>query len=382
VYKCFSALTVALWIGLLVGCGGQTTENSSDKITTGYGRKSGSNYVNSVNGTAIFAQMIEASGDSVARAESISPRIDRFERIVWFRDRYEVPNQEAIDALEEWLIDGYDRQLIVVGRDYDSAIEYWSGVVEKASGDASVEARRRLARAKANFQKRRTGTAVERTECDWFVIEPFDYQTATRATGDWSNAFDIENADLKVGTVLQAPEQIPTMDWNDRYTIEVELELDSRPMVTHLSKREFSGGSIYVVSNSSFLTNYGLINHENRRLAQQLIDANPYYGSTLFLETDDSDTRVLTSESGHQTWAWIGKPPLRYMVPHFLMLGIFFCFVLFPIFGRAKRADTDKNPFTFRSHIKAMGKLMASSSNLGFARDKIEKYINRNRKEK
>ena len=68
------------------------------------------------------------------------------------------------------------------------------------------------------------------------------------------------------------------------------------------------------------------------------------------------------------------------MVPHFLMLGIFFCFVLFPIFGRAKRANIEKNPFTFRNHIKAMGKLMASSSNLGFAKDKIEKYINRKEK--
>ena len=367
---------------LMIGCilffvGCTQTTNQPERITTGWGRKVGAEYVNSVNGTAVFAEMMRASGDSVSRAESITPRIERYDRIVWFRDRYEVPTQEVIDTLEAWLANGYNRQLIIVGRDYDSAIEYWSGVLKTAQGKDLMEARRRLAKAKARFQFRRTDWSNTEDSCDWYTLQENDYQTATRVSGDWSTLVVPSKSDLQVGIMLNHGRPDPTVPWDERFQSDVLLRVDSKPMVTLLTKGKLQSGEIYLVSNASFLTNYALANHENRKLAQELIDTKGFDRSTLFLETDPTGAKVSDSEVDQQTWAWITKPPLRYIVPHFLMLGVFFCFVFFPIFGRARKADPEEDHLTFRDHIRAMGKLLSISRDAGYAKDKIDRYTSR-----
>ncbi len=360
---------------LMVGCGKNT--RPPDGITSGYGRKSGAEFVNSLNGTAVFAEMVRASGDTTGRSDSITPRIKKYDQIIWFRDRYESPSQEAIDALVDWLSTGNQCQLIVVGRDSDSAIDYWSKVVATAKGQDLLEARRRLAKIKSRFQRRRTERNTEEDSCAWFSFVENDYQPATRISGDWAKGIDPRKAELKVGMMLEQSTPAPSTPWNKRYQADVLLRLDSQPMVTELTGRGLGDGRILVVSNASFLTNYGLVNRENQKLAQALVDSKRFDRSTLFLETGADGARVSDSEAGHETWAWITKPPLRYIIPHFLMLGVIFCFVLFPIFGRARRADPAEDSSTFRDHIRAMGKLLSVSGNIQFARDKIEKYTNR-----
>lgn len=363
--------------GCLILCLGCSDGRRSDRITTGYGRKAGMEYVNSVNGTAIFAEMTRASGDSVSRAELITPRIERFDRIVWVRDRYEVPSQVVIDALEGWLANGYNRQLVIVGRDYDAAIDYWGGVVQSAQGNDLIEARRRLAMAKSAFQRRRTSWDKTADSCNWFDIEDNDYRPAVGVSGDWSQLIDSSKADLKVGMVLNHGKPDPTVPWDKRYEAEVLLSVDSQPMVTLLTKNNLRSAEIYVISNASFLTNFGLANRENQILAQELIDTKSFDRATLFLETSPDGATVSSVEAGQETWAWITKPPLKYIVPHFLMLGIFFCFVFFPIFGRAKRSDPDEDHATFRDHIRAMGKLMSISKDDEYAKEKVDKYTSR-----
>lgn len=367
----FAIIGCAIW---LAGCG---QNRQSERITTGYGRKAGTEYVNSVNGTAVFAEMMRASGDSISRAEAITPRIERFDRIVWVRDRYEVPTQEAIDALEIWLANGSNRQLIIVGRDYDSAIDYWSGVVKTAQGNDLIEARRRLALAKSNFQRRRTNWLTAEDSCDWYRVEDNDYRPVVKISGDWSRLIDTSKADLKAGMVLKHGKPDPTVPWDERYQAEILFSVDSEPMVTLLTKNKLRSAEIFIVSNASFLTNFALANRENRILAQELIDTKSFDRATLFLETSPDGATVSNSEAGQETWAWITKPPLRYIVPHFLMLGVFFCFVFFPIFGRAKRSDPDEDQATFRDHIRAMGKLMSISRDVGYAKGKVDKYTSR-----
>lgn len=363
----------------LLGCG--TSFSEPERITSGYGRKSGSDFVNSLNGTAVFAEMVRASGATTSRADSITPRIRNVDQIIWFRDRFEPPTQEAIDALLDWVNSGQGRELIVVGRDSDSAIDYWTQVAAAAQGQDKIKARRRLATNNAEFNYRRSSRNLAEVNCAWYSLQENEYQTATRISGDWSTGIDPQKANLKVGIMLDHGTPNPSLSWNKRYQPSVLLEVDEKPMVTVLRPRSDRAGQIVLVSNASFLTNYGLVNRENQKLAQRLIDFTPKNQTTLFLETGSEEVRVSDSETGHETWAWITKPPLRYIIPHFLMLGVLFCFVLFPIFGRARRADPSEDYSTFRDHIRAMGKLMSISGNTQFARSKIDKYINRHQKE-
>lgn len=371
------AVAVGLLLLILVGCG-DSSRQRQQQIQSSYGRKSG----NSLNGTSVLAELIRDSGRSVNRAESITPRINQFERIIWFRDRFETPSPEAIEKLETWLAYGYNRQLIIVGRDYDSAIDYWTSVSQNTTGNARIQARRQLAKAKADFQQRRNGRDLAQDQCDWYWIKKNDFSKAKQFTGEWAEEIDISQADIQVGLMMDPVQPKISTPWRKRLVPSEKLLVDGTPMVTVMSRDDFDGGGIYLVSNASFLTNYGLVNPENRKLAGKLINSQKYNsGATLFLETGANKARISTSNSDHQTWAWITRPPLKYMVPHFLIVGVFFCFVLYPIFGRAKRADPGKDQTTFRDHIRAMGRLLASSGHFSHAQDKLKKYTNRHWKE-
>ncbi len=57
----------------------------------------------------IFAQR----GFTVKRRTKISPRIEKFETIVWFPDDYSCPSEEAIDRHDQMVL-GIDRRLDIV----------------------------------------------------------------------------------------------------------------------------------------------------------------------------------------------------------------------------------------------------------------------------
>ena len=353
---------------LIAGCG-------RSELNTQYGKISGSQGSDSVNGVSILADMFAARGFKVKRRQKISPGISRFGTIVWFPDDYSCPSEKAIEALNSWLDAEKKRTLIYVGRDYDSRIDYLEDVLDSAPANQKEELLRQRAEGKV-FQARRYDISPlywfeeDTTECEWFEKVDYRRRKSTLISGVLSAGVDSGAAELELSTVLK-----PIVSQKSRWEAESQLDADGQPFVFQLTDRTSAfENSLFVISNGSFLLNYALIQKENRQLASNLIDQCDRFEDVLFLESGPRGIDVSDSDTNnHNNWAWIAEPPLRYIVPHFLMWGILFCFVFFPIFGRPKRVKR-RNTSTIRTHVDAMGKLISRSDLPDRATNKIHEY--------
>lgn len=352
-------------------------------LNTEYGKVAGRVGSDSLNGVSVLADMFAQRGFTVKRRSKISPRIEQFDSIVWFPDDYSCPSEEAIEALNAWF-DNYDflgsvRTLIYVGRDYDAQADYLTRVMGSAPIDQREELLRRI--AEARFAQDRQADENEffwldedTTTCEWFEHQPFPRQKTKSLRGPLVGDADPAKTEIEFATILVPTQE--TIDGDGRWTSESWLEADGEGFVLRLTDLYDTDNEsqIFVVSNGSFLLNYALVNSENRKLAGELIDNCDPTGDVLFLESGPNGIEVSDSDTiNHNTWAWIAQPPFRYIVPHFLMWGVLFCFVYFPIFGRPKILRK-RNTSSFRNHVNAMGKLIGRSNLPNRAIEKIRNY--------
>ena len=65
-------------------------------------------------------------------------------------------------------------------------------------------------------------------------------------------------------------------------------------------------GKIIVISNGSFYLTFGLVNHANRRIANELIEQCRDYPTVVFLESGPNGITVSDKDSlNHNSWAWM-----------------------------------------------------------------------------
>ncbi len=384
---------IAATVGLLVtGCSRQPVVPS-----TGYGRISGSGYADSLNGTRAFRNMVIQSGLRVKKVDKLTPRLDRFQNAVWFVDDRRAPTAETVERWEDWLYEGYGRTLVVVGRDFEADVLYWQDMLDRTTDPASRDFYQyRLALAKSRQDRERTRPIVdvgaapaapgssgavpsagpagnEALRCEWYHLETTSEFRGKNFRGPASNVADVRRTAIYCRQWL-APNATA-------YDFEPLLLVDGVPFVYSLSRPEWDGGRIIVVANGAFLLNYPLTNPEHRVLAQMLIDEMPFWGDVVFLESGAEVTIRENDYEMHNQWAWIGNPPLRYIVPHLLLWGVIFSFVIFPIFGRPRRLP--RKPTTrFRDHVEALGKLLKKTGSTDQARRWIEEYHHGARKDR
>src|SRR5580700_7314040 len=86
---------VGLALGSGLGC--------HKDLQTVYGQRKGPGATESVNGTAVFADMFEAAGHHVSSWSSLSPRLDTADCVVWFPDDFNAPSPSVVTWLENWL---------------------------------------------------------------------------------------------------------------------------------------------------------------------------------------------------------------------------------------------------------------------------------------
>jgi hypothetical protein len=371
-----------------MGCGSKT------ELNTEYGKISNQGQTASINGTRALAEMFRQQGLTVSRQLAISPRLHRFQTIIWFPDRRQVPSQEVVDALEEWLDEGYSRTLIYVGRDYEATLNYLEQVRDKTEIENQEEFFRLIAEARVAELKveEDVNQIVSAQQCDWFEQKPASRRKpAKRIRGDLTKGVSAQRVYIEAGDLLLPPKDAE---------VEKLLVVDGQPFVYSIPSFEFSRNQVIVVSNASFLLNYGLTHAENRKLAGNLIRYCDPAGGVVFLESGPGEIPIRTSSDASQPWAWISRPPLRYIVPHVFVWGVLFCFVFFPIYGKAKRflrkpasnrtvqdtasARTSESASagihyhtsttSFRSHIVALGKLLQRSESRSDAITKIRNY--------
>ncbi len=122
-----------------------------------------------------------------------------------------------------------------------------------------------------------------------------------------------------------------------------------------------------MINNGSFLLNYALINVEHRKLAAQLINETAKMsptGTVVFLESaaDGPQIRKDNSlESFNTRWDLLKVQPLGMFLCHLAVLGIIYCFMKWPIFGRPRPGKVG-SLLNFREHFIALGRLLERST--------------------
>ena len=379
-FRTLVLITLAL---CFTGCGAEDVEVI-------YGRRRGVPGKKSLNGTSVLSERFEQEGYYVTSWRRLSPRLDQADIIVWVPDAFEAPSGEQREYLEDWLASRGGRSLVYVGRDFDAEMTYWEKVSKNAPGADVVDINRRLQEAQDRYERERK-SLPDNEYCRWFTIR--DDQPARNINtlqGPWSSGVDGSQCEIELRGRLDIPqpEDVPNdatdaVDETEELLQFRKLLFSGDDVLVARARDDYWGDSeLIVVANSSFLTNLPLVNHEHRKLVNHLLDevedadVDAEDRKVVFLETgsggppisdDDAPPPMPTGFEAFSVW------PLGTILLHVFVLGIIFCFAMFPIFGRPRQLEEDSTA-DFGKHVAALGKLLQRTGNREYADARIQQY--------
>ncbi|HUY87108.1 MAG TPA: hypothetical protein VMV10_00075 [Pirellulales bacterium] len=359
---CYTAVAISLALAL-TGC-----EDGINKI---YGQRGGLG-ADSVNGTAVLANMFQQAGHRVSTTSRLTPRLkERAEVIVWAPDDFSPPKPAVIQWFDEWWLDSPDRLLIYIGRDYDAAPKYWRRVQVGAPAEQLPEIKRRLAKDQSDYLAER-GAGAGSADCEWFSIKRRGKRRKVASlTGDpkWLAGINAKQLDIELrGKCTPAADA------------QVVLASSGDSIVTRQRKH---AGELILVVNGSFLLNLPLVNHEHRKLASKLIAEAGADRRVLFLESGAGGPSVLDEDppdvprNGMEIF---GVKPFSVILLHLAFLGMIFCAARFPIFGRPR--ELAPPPLSdFGRHVWALGQLLQRTQDRAYALGRLLYYQQHVRRE-
>lgn len=340
-------------------------------VDSKYGRREISNYGGSVNGTSVLSDMFEQSGFEVKTTRFLGRLVNRADVVVWFPDDYIVPDARVQTFFLNWLLENPERTLVYVGRNFDAEIAYWNELESRAEPDGAIEYRRREALARSLYDSR-TSDLADTDECPWFEIDRnISPRRATEFAGPWSDGLVAERANIWVGSRIIIPEDAD--DDATSWQSEVLLKSGDEVIAAEISRALWDDSRIVVVNNGSWLLNMPLVNHEHRKLAGRLVQSCRG-DKVVFVESGMGGPQV--AESGprrHHGLEAFTVWPVNVVLLHLTVVGIVYCFAVFPIFGRAKQLPARDNS-DFGSHITALGELLGRAGDENFARRQIAQF--------
>jgi len=370
---------------LLVIVGVLLAGRRDEPLPTVYGRRRGGEAGRSVNGTAVLADMFRARGDTVTTMSRFSPRLDRYDVIIWVPDDFAPPDKEHRERLEEWLSSGSGRTVVYIGRDYNAALDYWERMAPTAPAELASEALHRQAEARAEWEAARSQMPSEEY-ARWFTARRDKKRhKVTELSGPWADGIDASRTDIHVEGRLDVPsyDDMTGPDDLPPETIEPLLKSGDEALVFRLSEPDWTDeddsdpGQIIVVTNGSFLLNYPLVNHENRKLADKLIAAcGEESKKVVFIESTAGGPPNLDKEptgTMPSPLELLKVWPLNVILLHVAVLGIIVCLSRSPIFGRPRDLPGD-SPSDFGKHVAALGKLLARTKDRNYAQARLAQY--------
>lgn len=363
--------------------------SKADELHSVYGKRNGSQATSSVNGTRVLAEMFIKNGHKLRTISRLSPGLnDKADVIVWIPDSFELPDKKQRDFLESWLKKGRGRTLIYVGRDYDAAGEYYRQIAPQLSAAEAATFKRHEAEARSDYDSRRWEMPKEEY-ARWFTARRDGKKhVAKTLQGPWAAGIDASKAEILIEGRLDPPVEKDRTDkdapplpqivkpllWTGR---NADSYQPKDAIITRIADPPTMGdGQVIVVTNSSFVLNYPLINHQHRKLAGKLIEECAPGAKVAFLESRSGEPTVLDKEPEApggglfdiaQVW------PLNAIVIHLTVLGIIYCLSRAPIFGRPKEIPSEATA-DFGKHVTALGQLMARSKDRAYAEQRIQQY--------
>ena len=353
-------------------------------VPSDYGRMSA--YPNtSLNGTRVLGRMFTEAGHKVRSWYYLSPALERADVIVWFPDDFEAPTYEVEAWLNYWLVEGDaskdPRLLIIVGRDFDAAPDYWTRMQGSAPANLQKEYARRLTEAKTEAARERPKKLSDDSTASWFSLDETRKQkTVGTLTGPWAEGIDSSKAEVVRHTRMNPLDKEYKTLLSDGLgdPLVFEKKITYQNNYGDYSDFEFNNydyyssgeGRLIMVENGSWLLNARLVNKEHRKLAGQLIDAvGPAPKRVVFLESgaggppirsEDPDAEIPTGFQLFRVW------PLGAVLTQIAALGIIYAVMKWPIFGIPRTWLQDRSS-EFASHIAALGDLLASGRNRSYA---------------
>jgi len=320
----------------------------------------------SVNGMAVFAELLKQHGCDVKMFRTFSEQVDDVDLVVWVADRLDAPNSAELALITERNANNRWSQLLFIGRDYDASIAYWEKVIDQLPKKKRSDAEKLLDHKKSEWNKFRSSSQFISNRFFRYRVED-RWEAVTELSGLLSRGIDESKTDLVLtGRVINLP----------KFDVEVLLRANGEPFVFVLTAKDDSliGLEIIVVANGSLLLNLPLVNHENRKIADNLIDLlDPQRVAMLCTGSNDISQTENQDPIKPNVWEWMAVPPFNWIIPHFILFGLLYLFCYFPIFGRpAKLPPTQVSKFNM--HLEAVGELMKQSGDKQFARNAIEHY--------
>lgn len=369
---------LALWgWAILLACLGMCWNHSApaqgqSPITTGFGRVRGGQYATSVNGMAMLKHYLESRSYEVVVKRAITPSIEKADVVIWAPDSWHAPSEEVVTRLNQWLTGGQYRTLVYIGRDYDAAVEYWQSALEQSeTGGPRELVLRELSQTRLN-QMARPQRLLAADECAWFTIEACEPGAATaRFVSNVDDESGIET-EIVWGTSRLIPRSgtahrirpLMETDANEVFAFELELKANRT-------------NRILVVSNGSLLLNFPFALEKRRPVAERFLDLATenatFQGRIQLLESGPQEPIISNSDNVGGQLAWIVEAPLKYIVPQVVILGVMYCFVVFPILGRPKRLVTQTES-RFGRHLEALGRMWSRSGRMQEPREAIERF--------
>jgi hypothetical protein len=381
---------VVICVVLLViylGSGGAKGE-----LSTKYGQRRGAGAADSVNGTAVLAELFEQQKHRVNTATQLSRRLDMYQTIVWAPDDFGPPSLPARQFLDAWLAAGSGRTVVYIGRDYDAAGEYWQRMVNQVDDERLEDYQRRLAHAESEFAARRSAFP-QHEPCEWFTME--SGQPARKIPdldGPWSEGVDASKTVIVLAGRLDIPEEgedalgtapLGTTPWDgSNAKVEVLLQSENDILAHRYQQPNWGKSQVIVIANGSFTLNMGLVNKEHRKLAGKLVAECGAPGRVAFLESGSQGLNVDKGDAPKdENYAlrifmiW----PVSFIFIHFAALGIAYCISVFPIFGRARTLPGELRS-DFGQHVAALGELFQKTKDTFFAESRIRQYQTHSRR--
>ena len=397
-------LTTVLIFCMLVGAG-------CTKLSTEYGRTSGSSAYSSINGYGTFRLALENAGFTDRDIGRLTDRLKKStDLVVWAPQNGKPLNAEAVAWMDSWLKQA-NRTLVYINPDSGSETEYWTSTIPLAPAEKRLEYRRLAAKSRNQRMQNRFNTN-QAPSYQWFTITRLARPETIRGVkGPWKPKGNttiqapltplehgvvtsmnparvtipatVATPNLKSGTGSPAV-QTSSIQYTRRPLLETK---DGTAYVAEVTSKKWNDSRIIVVSSGSLLSNFGLTQRPNQLLADRIIqEVAAAKNSGLragFLNNDGTSLTVSSKDNGVPVASGmeiLTVWPISLLTMHGIFLGLVICLMLLPIFGRPKKISHNQSG-NFGDHLDAVAALMKRAGGEKYARSKISDYMKRMRGE-
>jgi hypothetical protein len=356
---------------LLAGC------SQFEVLPIEYGKRSGA----SVNGTGVFSSLCENAGYRTSTRRILGPELQRTANvIVWFPDDWAPPSPKHQQWFDNWLQSGGGRTLLIVGRDFEAQELYWAEVNARGLSNNKTLASDYEKQAAAQVSRDYAAQPLPQ-DGGWYDKSTAKTQgRVTTFAGPWSRLFNPAAAQIESHSLMgETSPHSTTVLLSETAPSQAPLVFSEQISANWSPKVSSSTSQRITVANGSFLLNYPLVNKEHRKLAalviQQIASTTPN-GEMVFIESGPGGPTIRTAASLAKFSTgleFFSMPPLGTFLSHLALLGILFCFVRWPIFGRPK-TPPQQTGVDFGQHLGALGNLLERTGDKNYAQLRLEQY--------